>query len=193
MKIGIDLDNTIIDYSGIFYRVAVEKGWVPVNIDQAKNSVRGYLQDRDQNDVWTVLQGLVYAPYLNYARPYDGVVEFIKESKAAGHTVKIISHKTRVAAMGEKYDLRAAATEWLRLNEIAGSEKSPLGTNDVAYTETREEKVDMIVAAGCEIFIDDLPEVFAEPHFPASCQRILFDGVGTTWPQISAEILGPHG
>ena len=53
----------------------------------------------------------------------------------------------------------------------------------VAYRDQRCEphsfgQLARIAAAGCDWFVDDLPEFLAEPDFPADVQRILFDPWG---------------
>jgi len=48
------------------------------------------------------------------------------------------------------------------------------GASQVFFEPTREEKLARIAAQGCNVFIDDLPEVLLHPDFPAACERFLF-------------------
>ena len=72
---------------------------------------------------------------------------------------------------------------------------------NVFFESTRDEKLRRIAAAGCDIFIDDLEEVLADPNFPATVERILFSDhadaavsasytICEGWPSIE-EILFP--
>ncbi len=54
-------------------------------------------------------------------------------------------------------------------------EASGLASNDVYFETTKQAKLARIAAAGCTLFIDDLPELLDEPAFPAGVERILFD------------------
>lgn len=49
-----------------------------------------------------------------------------------------------------------------------------LSREEVFYEPTREDKLNRIRALGCTHFIDDLKEVFAEPHFPMGVKKWLF-------------------
>jgi hypothetical protein len=44
---------------------------------------------------------------------------------------------------------------------------------------TREEKIRRIREVGCDVFVDDLPEVLLAEEFPPSTRRILFDPDGS--------------
>ena len=43
-KIGIDFDNTIVDYDLAFYLAALEKKLIPEKTPKTKKSVRDYLR-----------------------------------------------------------------------------------------------------------------------------------------------------
>ena len=46
MKIGFDFDNTIIDYSEIFYEIGRLKNLIPRNIEKSKSSVKNFLHNK---------------------------------------------------------------------------------------------------------------------------------------------------
>jgi hypothetical protein len=176
MRIGLDLDNTIICYDTSFHRAALEMGLLSATVGAAKGEVKAWVQGRHGNDVWTELQGEVYGPRLQAAVPYEGALEFARQCRGAGHSVCIVSHKTQFAARGGRVDLREAALEWLCRHgwfAAGGVEHA-----DVEFLDTRAEKVAAIERRGCEIFIDDLPEVFQESGFPTATTRFLFDPEG---------------
>jgi hypothetical protein len=71
----------------------------------------------------------------------------------------------------------------------------------VEFHETRSDKVAAIARRGCRVFVDDLPEVFAEPGFPHATRKILFDPGGVyaghyelprseSWDEIRQAVFG---
>jgi hypothetical protein len=173
--IGIDLDNTLIDYRGVFHRHAVARGLIPADVPDGKDDVRDYLRRAGRDEDFTLLQGYVYGPALREARPYPDARACIAALQAGGARVAIISHKTPRPFRGPPYDLRASARAWLEANGIVGPDAGQVSPGAVFLEPTKEAKVDRIVELGCDVFIDDLPEFLAEPGFPARTRRILFD------------------
>ena len=57
VHIGLDFDNTLIDYDGVFHQVALEKGLIDEHVPVSKTAVRDSLREREQEDDWTELQG----------------------------------------------------------------------------------------------------------------------------------------
>lgn len=192
VRIGVDFDNTIVSYDTVFKRVAVEQSLVPAEIPSAKSAVRDYLRKAGREDAWTAMQGLVYGKRMHDAEPFPGVLDFFRCCHAADLPLFIISHRTLHPIVGEKYDLHAAARNWLL--EYGFTEFVP--ADRIHFEVTRHAKIDRIKAAACTHFIDDLPEVFSESGFPAAVHRILFDpqraftdatnGIfpAATWPEI---------
>lgn len=177
MRIGIDFDNTIICYDGIFHAAAVARDLIPAETGHDKTAVRDYLRRADQEDLWTELQGIVYGKDISRARPYPGVREFITQRLGAGDAVFIVSHKTRYPYIGERHDLHAAARGWLVENGILGDADDQLDETSAFFELTKEDKLARIGALDCDLFIDDLPEFLGEAAFPAGTRRILFDPV----------------
>lgn len=175
MIIGVDFDNTIVCYDGIFHRVAVERGLVPPEIPVNKTAVRDHLRRIGQEPAWTELQGYVYGPRMTEADIFPGVKEFFRTCRERGIPVKIISHKTRFPYAGEKHDLHAAALGWLERQGFFSANEVGLPREAVFFELTKQEKLARIPSAGCTVFIDDLPEFLGEPAFPPGTCRFLFD------------------
>lgn len=173
MRIGLDLDNTIICYDGCFQAVARNLGLISSEVGASKNEVKDAIQKLHGNDVWTELQGEVYGPHILLAQPYAGALEFMQKCRAAGHDVHVLSHKTQFPARGTRFDLRQAALNWLEKN--GWFESGGISGIDVEFHESRQAKVEAISHHQCDVFVDDLPEVFAEAHFPAATTQILFN------------------
>lgn len=173
--IGIDLDNTLVCYDEIFHRVAIEEGLIDASCAVSKEKIRDSIRLlRDGEARWTRLQAIVYGPRMFAATAFAGAETFLQHCREACLRTMIVSHKTASASLdGQLVDLRHAAREWLRVRSFsaAGCGVAP---SDVFFETTRTEKVDRIRALGCTHFIDDLPEVFAEPAFPQATMKLLF-------------------
>jgi hypothetical protein len=175
LHIGVDFDNTIVCYDDLFHRVALEQHLIPADLPRNKSAVRNHLRAIGQEPAWTAMQGVVYGPRILEAEAYPGVRQFFEAGKAAGVRIAIVSHKTRHPILGERHDLHAAAVSWLRESGILDL----VGSDRVHLELTKHAKLQRIGALGCTHFIDDLPEFLAEPGFPSSVQRILFDPAGS--------------
>ena len=177
MIIGIDFDNTIISYERLFSQIAETSNLVPKEQCQSKNDIRNYLRKIGQEDKWTELQGIVYGKEILQAKPYSGVIDFLIKSVKKNISVFIISHKTKYSKKGVKYDLHKSALDWLYHNSFF-SKETGLTTDNVFFNPTREEKIQKIMNLKCDIFIDDLPEIFNDLSFLNDLEKILFDPTG---------------
>src|SRR4051812_39907432 len=123
MKIGIDLDNTLICYDQAFQRVGREEGLLPPSFDGDKAAVkRALLKERPDGLLWETLQGLVYGRRIDAAVLFDGVSRFLETCRARGDSVAIVSHKTALAHHDAlRTDLRAAAMGWMERNRFFDS------------------------------------------------------------------------
>jgi hypothetical protein len=161
MHIGLDFDNTLINYDILFKRVALEQGLIPDNIEEHKNAVRNYLRESNKEDAWTRLQGEVYGNRILEAEPYKGMCESLQSIAKFNIPMTIISHKTRIPYLGEPWDLHLAARSWLKKIKI----DSPTGPNicnkRIFFEISKEDKCNRIIASGCTHYIDDLPEILA--------------------------------
>lgn len=178
MRIGVDFDNTIVSYDGVFHRIAVENGLIPPETESSKDSVRNYLRSIDREDDWTELQGHVYGARMDAASPYPGVKEFFRRAVAEGVPVSIVSHKTRHPFLGEKHDLHRSARGWLEAQGFFDPAVIGLDEANVFFELTKEAKMARIGALERTVFIDDLPEFLGEAAFPQGVERLLFDPKG---------------
>ena len=172
MILGVDFDNTIVCYDQVFHAAALERGLIPADLSQSKDSVRDYLRKAGQEETWTELQGYVYGPRMRDAQPFPGALEFLGRCAQAGLCVWIISHKTRHPYAGPQYDLHESARQWLAVHGVHAAGLPP---DHVLFELAKLDKLQRIGQTGCTHFIDDLPEFLAEPAFPVGVERILFD------------------
>ena len=174
MLIGIDFDNTIVSYDQLFYKVALEGGHIPKNIEPTKTQVRDYLRNIDKEDIWTEMQGYVYGARMDEADAFPGVFEFMRWAVDAGINLAIVSHKTKHPFMGKKYNLHDAARKWINLN-LHDSKGEFISDNLVFFELTKEAKLNRAGQIACDYFIDDLPEILSSSLFPKCAKKILFD------------------
>jgi hypothetical protein len=181
--IGLDLDNTIISYDDAFGAVGVEIGLLPRALKLAgKDEVKSFLitPARGEQD-WMRLQGQVYGRYIDRASLCEGVAEFLRTVRERGARVSIISHKTRYGHFDEtRINLWDAASGFLDRHGFFSPDGFALDRNDLHFLETRDEKVAKIAAAGCQAFVDDLPEVLLHPAFPNETLPIWLAGNGAS-------------
>lgn len=175
MRIGIDLDNTIVCYDGLFHRVAVRRGLIPRDVATDKQAVRDYLRAAGRSDAWTELQGVVYGEAMSEAGLYPGVSDFFAEALGNDWTIFVISHRTRFPYLGPPHDLHATAHVWLAASGLTDSSRLGLAETSVFLEVSLEDKLQRIVEQRCDAFIDDLPELLLHPDFPQEVERICFD------------------
>jgi hypothetical protein len=198
MRIGIDFDNTIADYEGVFHAAALERGLIDADLPKDKNAVRDFLNGSGRQADFTALQGYVYGLRMDLARPYPGFRDFVAVARAMNQEVFIVSHKTRFPLLGPKHDMHKAALTFLADHGISGA--NAVLPERIYFEETKEQKIDRAAALNLDAFIDDLPEILAMPGLPARCRRILFAPAGQkyetpveargSWPEITALLFG---
>lgn len=178
MKIGFDFDNTIVNYDALFHKVAREQDLIPDTIPVNKVAVRDHLRRIGHEDHWTEMQGYVYGARMDEAVSYPGVIEFLEHAAESGHELAIVSHKTRHPFMGFPYDLHAVARSWVKRHLVIDHHSILFSEKTVFFELTKEDKLSRIADLGCEVFIDDLPEILTAPLFPRTTRPLLFDPDG---------------
>ncbi|MEM8782856.1 MAG: haloacid dehalogenase-like hydrolase [Planctomycetota bacterium] len=197
MIVGLDFDNTIACYDGLFHTLALGRGLIPDDTPADKTQVRDFLRRQGKEDAWTELQGLAYGPSIVDATPFPGAVETIAELAENGCKLHIVSHKTKTPYRGEPHDLHAAARSFL---DHHGVSPQLIPADRVHLCLTKADKLRRIADLRCTHFLDDLPEFLAEPAFPGATTKILFDPGGrhaeqsntlriTAWPQLIDQLL----
>lgn len=171
MIVGLDFDNTILCYDGLFLKLA--RRLYGYGGGSSKTEVRDWIRRAQGEKEWIRVQGLAYGTHIEEAELFPGVVEFFQEAEGP---LYIVSHKTPFAASQAREDLHAAARRWLA--------QSPLQPAGFFLEPTRELKRQRIAELGCELFLDDLPEFLSEPGFPT--RGVLFDPAGH-WPDWEGE------
>jgi len=167
-RIGLDLDNTVIDYNPAYPVIAARIGLPQEFVD--RESIRPLLRRSEVDDMeWQRFQALLYTDGLAFARPAGGLSDFLKLCATLNVRVFIVSHKTATTPVqfGAR-DLREPAQAWL-MNQ--GIVPGYVEEEDVYFCSTRVEKVRTIASLGCQAFVDDLIEVLEHPDLPIEIMR----------------------
>lgn len=168
MRIGLDLDNTLINYSESARRLAQEERLRNIS---SVSDLRARLRDAE-NQRWQLVQSRLYTEGLRFAKPAIDSIVFLVASREFDWEVFLVSHKTRTtpAAFGSK-DLMTPALEWLAREGIV---PQLIPSANVFFCSTQSEKVSRIAELELHFFVDDLEEVLAHPDFPNRTQGLLY-------------------
>jgi hypothetical protein len=163
----------------VFHAAAVERGLIPADgVPTDKTSVRDYLRAQDRDADFTALQGYVYGPGMKHVRLYPGAAAALARLQAAGVELFIVSHKTPTPFAGPPYDLHQHARDFLGAVGLMAGGGARFAPEQVFFEITKEEKAARVSALGCDVFIDDLPEILAMEGYPAAVRKLLFDPQG---------------
>jgi hypothetical protein len=200
LRIGIDFDNTLVDYDRVFLTAARERDLVAADFDGSKRKVRDLVRLLPEGELaWQRLQGDVYGSGIGGAVLFEGADAFLRQCRVLNIDVFVVSHKTRYGHLDPaRVDLRQAALGWMSAQGFFSTDGFGLSRERVFFEETRSAKLARIASLDCTHFIDDLEEIFADPDFPAGVQPILFATgsykgralVCRHWLEIATAVLG---
>jgi hypothetical protein len=175
-RIGIDFDNTIVDYDAVFLTAAKERGLVDQEFRGGKETIREALRLMpDGENAWQSLQGYVYGKRITDAVMFEGFAAFLRLCRAQGHRISIVSHKTEYGHFDEsRLNLRDAARSWMQVRGFFDQDGFGLRRDEVFFEGSRADKIERIAKLRLTHFIDDLPEVLDDPAFPRDVVPILF-------------------
>jgi hypothetical protein len=199
MRIGIDFDNTIITYDGVFLSVAKTRGLVSEDFCGSKQAIRDHIRRLPDGEVfWQELQGQVYGKGITGAAMFEGFDSFLRRCRKVGYPVLIVSHKTEYGHYDpDRINLRQAALDWMTTQGLFDGDLA-IPPENVFFESTRAEKLKRIASLRLTHFIDDLEEVLSDADFPTGVKRILFTKENPaaaapyiccpTWPDIERQV-----
>lgn len=205
MRIGIDFDNTLARYDQVFTNLAQELGLIEPGEEKTKQDIKQLAYKQKNGEfLWQRFQGEVYGLRMQEAEQFMGEDQFLRRCAAApGVQIFIVSHKTEFGHFDETHtNLREVAYQWMRNKGFFDPEKYAIPEKHLFFESTQREKVERIASLQCDIFIDDLLELFCIPSFPRTTKKILFsntdtcesigqiDHICTCWPEIEAIVFG---
>ena len=174
LNIGLDLDNTIINYNCAFSTKAIEYGWVKSKL--SKNQIKETLLNEDGNDLrWQKLQSIVYSDDIGLSNIFDGVITFLEYAKKEKHNVYIISHKTKFSNFDPSKEFWNSAIKYLHDTKILDkTTNSLIKKTNIFFCPTLNEKIKKIDELQCDLFLDDLEQVVSHTDMPTSTIAIHF-------------------
>lgn len=168
LKIGIDLDNTIINYQNSFRKYLRKKKIYLKKIN--KNEIKNITNNSPNIQNWTQAQEEIYGKYIIFAKPFIYFKKFEKFALKNKIKLFIISHKTKFSQFSQKYNLHTQSNKWLKNNIRKENYK-------IFYVKSINEKVKKISKINPDYFIDDLIEIFSNKDFPKNVKKIHFSDV----------------
>jgi len=201
LKIGIDLDNTLIDYSKAFLFGGKQMGLVPITWQGSRQEIRKVIRSLPEGEhSWQSLQGRVYGRWINKASLFSGSYRFLWRCRLRGWQPIVVSHKTEYGHYDSDHiPLREVALEFLKSENVWETEPNKL-LNAIFFETNRDSKIKTIEKLELDIFVDDTPEVLNDLNFPNSTRALLFDPENqhslhglesfTSWDQLGSTLLG---
>lgn len=166
-SIGLDFDNTLVDYTDVFRAEAVAFDLAATHLDKTAIRDRLRAQGPEGEIAWQKVQARVYGPGLANAPMMAGSAEFLTRCVEEGIPLAVVSHKGRFAAQDPGgTDLRETARQWLMRHCPA------IPANRIFFEDERAAKLRRIGTLGLTHFVDDLPEVLEDPDFPRGVARL---------------------
>lgn len=165
IKIGIDLDNTIINYNESFKKYLKDHKINLKKIDKEK--IKFLSNNHSKIENWTEAQEEIYGNYIKFAKLFTHFKEFEKFAIKKKIQLFIISHKTKHSQFSKKYNLHKQSNIWLKRNINKKKYK-------IFYTNTINEKIKKIIQINPDYFVDDLIKIFKDKNFPKNITKIYF-------------------
>ena len=154
--IGIDLDNTIIDYE-LSIKALCRDHYPTLNlVESSKEELKSAITNSLGNKEWTKCQSLLYGQYVEFAELYSSAAKTISSLQKNGWEVQIISHKTETSISGSMIPLREIAEKWLlqKLSPVFQSRYEL--KSKIHFCNSIDEKISKILSLKCKAFVDDL-------------------------------------
>ena len=173
--IGLDFDNTIVNYDLVIAKLIENIPDYPKGRVKTKEGIKSFLKGKGLDDKWTEMQGMIYGPGMKDALPYSGAIEILKNLEQLGYDLRIVSHRSRYPYLGKRYDLHSYARQWIE--EFLSPNQLFVGdtqAQNVTFHETKEEKIQKIRDLDCKLFVDDLSSVLQHKLFPETTRKVLF-------------------
>lgn len=165
-KIGIDLDNTIIDYSIPINFFSKKKKLSKKN--NSKKKIKDYLIKNFGLKAWTEAQEEIYGNLISKAKPYDGCKMCLRFLKKENYYIYIISHKSKKSEFSQKYNLQKQARIWIKKNL-----KNLIKERNIFFCDSVKKKIKIINQKKFLYFIDDLPKILLHKNIDKNCGKIL--------------------
>jgi hypothetical protein len=158
MRIGIDIDNTVLSYDAAFRNAANALLQLGLKHGIDKEEIKEFVVSSHGEASWTKLQGIVYSAVPRDVTVKEGFLAFIAQARVEKVEVAYVSHKTKFALSGPKKNMRNPVKSLMKAQGLI-SPKTP-GAK-IYFRQSLEEKIDTINSFHFDFFIDDLASVLA--------------------------------
>ena len=159
MRVGIDLDNTIINYSKVFLKIC-NKYNLKINKENPKVKLKTYLRKNISERKWTETQGKVYGKEILNANIFQNFNSFIRFAKKNNIDITIISHKSKYPILGKKINLHLKALQFFKKINL-----KLIKNQNIYFENSLKNKIEKIRECECDYFIDDLLDVLKIKDF----------------------------
>lgn len=174
LRIGIDFDNTIVNYDSTFRKIASQNKLIAKNWNGNKQQLRKEIIRKRNVEEWKKLQGLVYGRYINLAKLNEGVENFLLKSKLLKTKIFIVSHKTIHGHYDKKKILlRKVAINWIRKKNFF--KKKFVDKKNIYFEKSIDNKIKRINSLKLNFFIDDLKLILKNKRLDSNVKKILFN------------------
>ena len=160
--LGLDFDNTLVEYDEAFHQLALEKKLITNLVPADKTAIRNCLREEGKEEAFTLMQGEIYGNSILKAKPADGMKKALTRLRRKGIKMVLVSHKTQYPYIGPRYDLRKAALSWLEKNGLFEEAITGWTKGDIYFESSKEEKLSRIRKLGGTHYVDDLEEILNE-------------------------------
>ena len=131
IKLAIDLDNTIINYDHLFYKVAKDKLSIQSNIKNKEN-IKKLIIKKCSEKKWTEIQSTVYSQKILQAKIFPGFINEIKKLSTYCE-IFIVSHKTLWPIYGKKINLHKKTRQFLKKEKISFCKNSLIKEENIFF------------------------------------------------------------
>jgi hypothetical protein len=170
-KIGIDLDNTIVNYDESY--IQISKSLKLEVSSPNRETIKDFFQNSPKGDYsWQEFQSILYTSGLDYAQVANGLFEFLNLCNTQRMGIYIVSHKTKTTPKEfGGTDLRIPAINWLNTHKITPLKIRP---ENIFFCETQLAKIETINQLEVDMFIDDLEEVINHAKINKNVEGVLY-------------------
>lgn len=172
LRIGLDLDNTLINYSKSYPAIINELN--SKTKLKKRSEIKQYLKSLDDTNTefeWRKFQSYLYTKGLKYAYPSFSIKLLLRILNKS-YDIYIVSHKTEFTSVEfGKQDLRLVSMQWLKHHKLV---PEYLTLQNIHYCNSQEEKISKINNLNIDIFIDDLEEIICARNLDSKIKTILF-------------------
>ena len=133
--LGIDFDNTIINYDKLIYSLALEKSFLPAETPKNKKAVRDTIRQLPDGDLkWQEIQAEAYGPSISKATLNPGVKKLLATCHQFHIPYYIISHKTKYSnLLNGGTNLQEAALHWMQQQHFFNDHKFRLSKKQIFF------------------------------------------------------------